>query len=215
MEHQEYQTNTDFELSTSATAQKHKRALDRYMEGWITREVLTASGKVRRESVYTGDYYTAAEPKSRYMLRKAVYGLLFVLAVVLFVLAATRPIAANSKGYTGLAQGVSLFAMIWVLNGLFTYATAPYAMTVGDYKGGVLSLKKSSFYMAIALALPALATLVHLLTDMSAWRLELFCIAGYVLAGGIMLLVHFAEKKLTYTSYPSPDRFRMKIEEED
>lgn len=211
----EYQNNTDFELSTVATAQKHKRALDRYLEGWITREVLTPAGNVRRENVYVGDYYTAAESKSRHRLRKAFYCLLFILSVALFVLAATRHIAVNAIGYTGLTQGISLFAMIWVLNGLFVYITAPYKMTVGDYKGGVLSLKRSSFYMALSLALPALATLVHLLSDLSAWRTELFCIVCYVFAGGSIFLVHLAEKKLVYTSLPSPEKNRSKIAEED
>lgn len=185
------------------------RSLDRYFEGWQVREVLSASGNVRSERVYVGDYYTTAETKRARILRKIAYVLLFAAALALFVLAAVQPTGANRMGFAGLTQGVTLLAMIWVLNGLFSYVTAPKEMTVSDYKSGVLALKKSSFYMMLSFALPALATLIHLIADPVQWKTELLCTLSYLAAGAVTAVLQFSEKRLVYMTRPSPERLHV------
>ena len=188
------------------TRVRGRKSLDRFLEGWIVREVLDTNGNVRRERVYIGDYYKSEESKSARILRKIGYLLLYAASIALFALAAVQQTGANIKGYVALTQGLVVLAMIWVLNGMFSYLTAPAEMTVADYKGGSLSLKKSSFVLALSFALPALTTLIHLFADSADRGRELLCVLGYLAAGGLMLLVWLMEKKLVYNSRPSPEK---------
>lgn len=195
----------DRAASDERSRMKRRRAIDSYLEGWIVREVLSPNGNRRNERIYVGDYYTPQETKQRNILRKLVYFLLFAASIAVFVLSVVQEVPANSVGYVGLSQGIALLSMVWVLNSLFTYATAPHRMTVGDYKGGSLALKKSCLWMAIAALLPAAATLVHLFGDPTARGRELLCVLGHLLTGAIILLVRAMETRLVYDKQPSPD----------
>jgi len=186
--------------------EKRQRSLDRYLEGWIVREVLQRDGTVLRERVYVGDYYASCDTKKQTVLRKIGYCLLFAAAIALFVVSAIQPVGANMMGFVGLSQGVVLMAVIWVMCSLFTYITAPRKMTVSDYKGGALAVKRSSFFMAIAYLLPALATLVHIFIDASDLMVEILCILGYLAAGALLFLVHRIESHMVYEKTPSPEK---------
>lgn len=183
-----------------------RRSVDRHFEGWTVREVLCPNGTIRHERVYVGDYYFSADSKKQSILRKILYCLLIAAAIALLIVCAVQRVDANRMGYVGLSQGVVIMAAIWVLYGLFTYVTAAWEMTVADYKGGALALKRSSFYLALSFLLPALATLVHIVIDPAFLGRELLCILGYLAGGVLIYLMHRIESRIEYGSKPSPEK---------
>lgn len=182
------------------------RSLDRFLEGWTVREVLQPDGMIRRESVYVGDYFFSNDTKKQSIARKLLYCLLFAAAIALLVICAIQRVGANITSYVGLSQGVVLMAAIWVLHSLFTYVTAPQEMTVADFKGGALSLKRSSFYLALSYLLPVLATVIHAITDPADLGRELLCVLGYLAAGVLIFFLHRTESRVKYNSKPSPEK---------
>ena len=194
------------ERRADADRMRTRKSLERYLEGWTVRETLTPEGNIRRERIYIDDYYYTSETKKQRILRKVLYVLLFVVSVALFGISAVQPVRANYAGYVGLAQALALLSAIWVLCSLFTYVTAPQEMTVGDYKSGVLALQSSGLITTIAFALPAAATLVHLIFEPAQWGNELLCVLGYLASAALIMLIRLLEKKLTYYLRPSPDK---------
>lgn len=181
----------------------HSKSYHRHFEGYTEVEAINAKGKAVIQRIYTGDYYRLDLPAKKRVLLRVLYGISWLCACILFGLASSRPISANSTWYLAIVQTLSLFGLAAVLFSLIAHCTAPRDMTIGDWKGSSRATKRRSVFTAVFLAADAVLTLLHLLITGNDQSVHLLCVLFYLLAGGLNILINRLEASLPYRTFPS------------
>lgn len=156
----------------------HSSAYHKHFENYAEYERTDGKGRTRIERVYIGTWYIQELARGKAILLRTVMGALWSAAAVLFVLASSRGVPANSRWFTAAVQFAGVLLMIWTLTGMFNYFTTGTKMTVGDLNSGVRRFRRGCVCGAAALCLlAAVYGLCALLIEEN--------IAGHLLCAGI------------------------------
>jgi hypothetical protein len=186
----------------------HNKAYHRYFEGYTEISVPSPNGKgTVIQRIYTGDYYRQDLAKPQRILLRALYLVLYLCAVYLFVSSAVLPLPSNSTWYVTISQAVSIPFLFWLAIVLVSYLPAGYDMTINEYRSSSLALKKSTIGAAISLGTAALVTLVFIFLNQADRQLvELPSMVKYLVGGLSVFLMNRIENKVNYLIIPSQNK---------
>ena len=186
----------------------HSKAYHRYFEGYSEISVPSPNGKgtvVQR--IYTGDYYRQDLAKPQRILLRALYVVLYLCAVYLFVSNAILPLPSNTTWYVTLAQAVSIPFLFWIAIVLFSYLPAGHNMTINEYRSSSQALKKSTLGATISMGLAALVILIFIFLNQANKPLvELPSMVKYLVGGLSVFLMNRIENKVNYLMIPSQNK---------
>lgn len=185
----------------------HSKSYHRHFEGYTEIEAINAKGKAVIQRIYTGDYYRLDLPAQKRVLLRVLYGISWLCACILFGLASSSPVSANSTWYLAIMQALSLFGLAAVFFSLLAHFTAPRDMTIGEWKSSSRATKRRTLLTSVFLGGDAVLTLTHLFIIGSDQSTHLLCILFYILAGGLNMLISLLEAKLPYRTFPSSQPF--------
>lgn len=181
----------------------HSKSYHRHFEGYTEVEAINAKGKVMIQRIYTGDYYRLNLPAKKRVLLRVFYGISWLCTCILFGLASSRPVSANSTWYLAIVQMLSLFGLAVVLFSLIAHCTAPRDMTIGEWKSSSRAMKRRTAVTSALFGADALLTLLYLLITGNDQSAHLLCVLFYLLAGGLNILINRLEANLPYQTFPS------------
>lgn len=178
----------------------HSASYHRFFEGYTEYETVNSKGKKVLKRVYTGTWYMQALEAKYYFMLRVFYCLLFAGIVFLFSHAGMTQQESGTALYVVLPEIATVCFLFYLLYTLFVgYLFVPRKMTVNDYRGSSLSLKKASAGIGLCLladsGLTALYLLLHRDHDSSgAGAAALKFLGAAILAAGMYL----AERRVPY-----------------
>lgn len=183
----------------------HSKAYHRFFEGYSEVTVPNPKGKgTIIQRIYSGNYYRQDLTKSKRILLRVLYVLLFLGAAYLFISSAVSPLPSNSIRYVTVTQAISLTLLVWILIVFLTYLPAGWDMTIHGYRTTSLALLKASLFSTFSLGAVALATMVFIIFSRpNEVQAELTCTAKYLVAGILVFSIYLIEKKVSYLIIPS------------
>lgn len=112
----------------------YNRAYHGYFEGYIERQVIDSSGRMKIERVYAGDYYHHKLDDKRWKRLKLQYGLAYLWALLtMLVLGITGN--GTQQWYVGIPVMLCVLAMLWLGYCLGCYILNPRDMMISQYRG--------------------------------------------------------------------------------
>lgn len=183
----------------------HSGSYHKHFEGYTEYEDVNEKGKVVIRRVYTGDYYRQDLPKKKRIILRLIYAALWLVIGVLFYFCASRPVGANSSWFVAIGQLGVLVGMAWILWALVNYYTSPRDMTIGDWKAASGNLKRGTVCTALALALTAALTLLHVIANGENWGMHLLVILGHGATGALAVVFNRLEANVPYQTFPSTE----------
>lgn len=181
----------------------HSKSYHRHFEGYTEVESVNSKGKIVIERIYTGNYYRLDLPRNKRVLLRIAYAFLWLIACALFGFAASRPIGANVTWYLAIVQMVTICSLAIVLFSFIAHCTSPRDMTVGDWKGSSVNMKRRSGFTALVLGLNCLLTVLYLFLKGDDRGMHLLCIALYAISGILMVVMNRLEASVPYMTFPS------------
>ena len=178
----------------------HSRAYHRFFEGYKEQEVVDERGKVHIQRIYCGVWYERELSRGQNLRQNLCYLLLWLLALAASLFLASRNYPINLTWYGALVQLLSLIGMAWVFGGFFRSWTSPRRMTIADYKGSSMAIRRGSLLCVAVLALSAALALVHSFFVEAA---EALLALGYLVPIFLFLLLNRLEANLPYSETPS------------
>ena len=175
----------------------HSKMYHRHFEGYSEFETTNSKGKTVIKRVYTAEYYTLDLAKEKRIGLHVLYGALFVIAIMLFFMAAARDLSLNRKWYSAISQLGVIIGLAWTLGGLLSIFTAPRKMTVGDWKSSSRNLKYGSICAAVFLELNALIAVMYLFFA-DDWTSYFTSIGLYFAAGLVAVMLNRLEANAPY-----------------
>ncbi|MBO5976183.1 MAG: hypothetical protein J6P94_03270 [Oscillospiraceae bacterium] len=180
----------------------HSKMYHRHFEGYSEFETTNAKGKTVIKRVYTAEYYTLDLPKEKRLGLRVLCAALFILAIMLFLMAAARDLALNMKWYSAISQLGVLIGFAWTFGGLLSVFTAPRKMTIGDWKSSSRNLKHGSLCAAVFLELNAMISIMFLFFA-EDWTSYFLNIGLYFAAGLVAVLLNRLEANAPYKTIPN------------
>ncbi len=158
-------------------------------------------------SVYEGIYYKAdqtAKERKRYLV---TLGCLFLLVSALFIVLCVTPLTYNANPYVGIAESITVVALVYMAITLFFYITIRRDLTAYTYKVTSHSLIRGCSAVIACLGLCLLADGAAVIIDpaMNVWHAVIGA-AGFVACGLGIVYLRNMEKKLVYKSWKSTDK---------
>jgi len=186
----------------------HSKAYHRFFEGYTETRILNPNGKgYRIQRIYTGIYHRQDLTKNQRLLLRALYVVIYLSSVSLFVSSATLPLGSNSTWYVVITQVASIPLLFWILITFFSYLPAGQDLTIDEYRSSSLALQKAALGTALSLGLTALMTLIFMFLNLSNEPLnEFLCALKYLAAGLLAFALNGVEKKVNYLVFPSANR---------
>lgn len=182
---------------------KANHAYHRFFEGYTEYREINEKGKPVIRRVYTGLYYTPEQSRAQQIIYRIFYFLLLLLFSALFLTATTANLASNLVWYPTVPIVAAVLVSLWLLCAFCRYLPIK-ARTAYEYRSSSQSLQNASLGLAGCMGCAALLHgLFLLLHHESASQGELFCIGCLLGAMAVMLILHFMERRLRYTTYPS------------
>ena len=171
------------------------RSYNSYFEGYTEFYETDSRGKRKKRYIYTDPYYRQDLTKKQRIGVKIAYSAAYLLAAVLFIYAALQPYVSVILWYV---QGLTLILMAWLLYILAAYYIPTKAdLTAYLYKKSSGPLRKVSLAAAIANIVLAGVLLLCLVVDSLVVQ-GLPAVIAYLVAGGVILLMHLTEKRIKY-----------------
>lgn len=178
-----------------------------YWRGWTEVRVDRLGKPYHVERVYTAPWIRQSLSNRDYVLIRLLYGLLLVLAAVLFCFAMTRRIGSNSCWYVALFGMPATILMIVTLWIYVIYAKAPRNMTLWEHRSSSVYLRRAALIFSILLAATALATGVYTARNPSDQPLAHLRNAGLdLLSAAGVFAVFRIEKQMKYEDLPNTNK---------
>lgn len=151
-----------YQTGTRTDQAFHCGAYRRHFEDYEEQYRLDKTGKIKIERIYKGVYFQRNMNHIQDLMLKIVHFSLFCVSAVMFCLMAALPSGSNQIWYVLIPEMLSLLTLIWMLRVMILYLTAGRNLTVGEYKGCCVQLRKTAFFGTGMFTLTALALLCDL-----------------------------------------------------
>ncbi len=178
----------------------HKR-----FEGYMEKMVPKENGKgYRIERVYTAEFYHQKLSPQLRLAYRFLYALLYLISVVLFFLASTRPTNSNLAGYVSFSSCLSILALLGLFIVMLSYMTAQRYMTIWEHYAGPVRLKGVSLLTSGLLGIQGILVVLFILLNRD-YNLgaELLDVAVYLTSSLTIFVINRIEKKISYEIIPN------------
>ncbi len=178
-----------------------------YWRGWSERRVDRPGKPFKIERVYTAPWIRQDVSNRDYVLYRLLYGVLFLLAVVLFTFAMTRRVGSNYCWYVamfGMPATILIFIVLFMFVG---YAKAPRKMTLWEHHASSDYLRRSALVFSILLAATALSTVVYTVLNRADEPLRQLMNVGLdLVSAAAIFAIYRIEKKMKYADVPNDNK---------
>lgn len=187
----------DFDDLEASQSFKHSRSYHKYFKGYAERRVPKSNGKgYKIERIYIGEYYRYGETDSHWIIKKVLYGILFIAAIACIIVAGVMKSEINFYKVVSVGQMVSVVVALYLLYRLVLNISAKRLMTIGNYEASVPSLKKAALICAICcFAVTVVMFLYKLIATKSLIGVD-WLVLGLEALGGILFLLIFVIERL-------------------
>ena len=193
-----------YERTNRKTGFQHKGFYHRYFQGYTEVRVKKPNGRYRIERVYTAPWKQHDLERAQWILLKALYLVLALLAAVC-VAASMAVDALSNYVWFVILPGVASFLSAFLLCVYaLSYLTKPRKMTLGEYTGAVCGLRRTALVTLVCTAFTALAKIVSTLwlgafDSGSEWK----AVLPLLLAAAGAAAVYFMERRVKYLDIPN------------
>lgn len=177
----------------------HSSSYHKYFEGYKEYETVNEKGKTVIRRVYEGTLYCPELTKKQRTRLKIAVPVLWLLAVGIFIFAATRYVKMNASWYGAILELGVLGCMIWELTAVINYLMSREKLTVNDFRSGSRRLLKSSFVVMGALILTSLVYIVCSFIYHEELGAHFLCAVYCWVATLPQLLLNRLESNVTYS----------------
>lgn len=179
-----------------------------YWRGWTEVRVnRLGSRRHQIERVYTAPWIRQELTGRDYVLVRLLYGLLLVLAALLFSFAMTRRVGSNYCWYVALFGMPATILMIVTLWVFVIYAKAPRKMTLWEHRVSSTYLRRAAAVFSVLLAAAAAATGLYAALNPADQPLRQLMNAGLdLLAAACAFSVFRIEKRMKYADIPNTNK---------
>ena len=159
----------------------------------------------RAKYVYTGEYYSPTLSDRDFRLRKLLYCLLSLCAILSFLFTGIMKIRSNNTGFIGFVNCLLILVFLWLIYVLVVFVSHNRKLTIWAYRVTVLQLGLAALAGGILLLLSAVFALFWAITqkDGSA-LLHLLSAALRLFGAAALFFMIYLKRGTEYTvSYPS------------
>lgn len=159
----------------------------------------------RAKYVYTGEYYSPTLSDRSFRLRKLLYCLLSLCAILSFLFAGTMKVSSNNTDFIGLVSCLSILVFLWLIYTLVVLVLHNRKLTVWAYQVTVLQLGLAALAGGLLLLLSAAFALFWIITQKDDnVLLHLLSAALRLLGAAALFFMIYLKRGTEYTiSYPS------------
>ena len=187
---------------------KHSRAYHKYFKGYAERRVPKPGGKgYKIERKYIGEYYRYDETDKMWIIKKVLYGIIFLAAVACIIVAGVLRSEINSFKVISAGQAVSVVVVLYMLYRLVLNLSAKRLMTIGNYEVSVPSLKKAALICAICcFTITLVMFLYKLIATKTLTGVDWLVLVLEALGGVLFLTIFIIERLRTFETVENSEQ---------
>ena len=179
---------------------------DRYKKAYkdyYVKEITTPKGKTRKKYVYTGTLFRMNVSDKKWYLVRAWQTLLFLGAVVLFIIPATREYSSNMNSISAFPQMCAVLSFFIQAYAIIQYWLCSRDLTEWDINHSSKLLKTISLISAICCLAVFIFSVIFLFVNHEVSAGSILICFLYLAAGGLMVVSHIIESRLSFSANKS------------
>ena len=185
-----------------------KNRFNKMFEGYEQRTEYDRYGNESRKYVYVSNYYEPDMTETQFRLRKLINVLLLIVAIAgNIVVGIIKDIPMNRAKYFGIAQCLSILALIAAAVFIVAHLMTPYKMEIHQYNTAHEKMRVVTLISWLVMAAVAVCSIVSIFVYISTFNITyIFWALAYVIAALSIFFVWFLEKNTDYYILP-PEHF--------
>ena len=185
----------------------HSHAYHSYFQGYAEQRVPRENGKgTRIQRIYVADYYRYEEPDQVWRRRKLVCAGACAAAAACVLYADSRPVAMNRISAIGVAQMLTVAAMVYLLYHLVLRLAVPRVMTIGQRdeteRFSQAAMLCGIGVLVVSAVMPAASMIAGNAVNLTGWVF----VGLRAIGGALLVLLAFKEKHRTLTRIPNENQ---------
>jgi hypothetical protein len=179
----------------------HSISYHTFFQGYSEQKRIGEKGGYHIDRLYTAEYLAYTNDKKKWLINKAVYTFLYIMAVALTIMSLSIRSACNEATYVTIPSICQILTMvvmfIWVVN----YAIAPMKMTLGIYATGPKRVKTFALVAGCCGSVSLFAMIFYFLRHTA--RVDSLCFKTLIFEAVSVLCMfslYFLEKSKKYES---------------
>lgn len=190
-------------LPDSPVKKTFNRHYHKFFRGYTEVRNKNEKGRIVIERYYTKPWKVSALSTRNYWLLRALYVLLTVVSIVLYVTAMTQNIPGNRHWIVAI-PGLPTVTILFLLAVMVVqYVTVPRKMTLWDYESSTKHIRRAALAAAIIQGVTALVLAGFALVTRQEVGKTLLCALLDLVAAGCSATIFFVERKAPYTEIPN------------
>lgn len=190
-------------LPESPSKRTFSRHYHNYFRGYTEVRRMDDKGRMVIKQYYTKPWIVSGLSIRNYWLLRALYVLLTVAAVALYIAAMCQDVPGNHHWIVALPGMPTVMILFLQTVVIVQYLTVPRKMTLWDYASSTKHIKYVSLAASIIQGTTALALTGFLLLDRQKAAQTLLCALADLTAAACSAAIFFIERKMPYTESPN------------
>lgn len=190
-------------LPDSPAKKTFNRHYHKFFRGYTEVRNKNEKGRIVIERYYTKPWKVSALSTRNYWLLRALYVLLTVVSIVLYVTAMTQNIPGNRHWMVAIPGLPSVTILFLLAVMVVQYVTVPRKMTLWDYESSTKHIRRAALAAAIIQGVTALVLAGFALVTRQEVGQTLLCALLDLVAAGCSATIFFVERKAPYTEIPN------------
>lgn len=190
-------------LPDSPTKRTFNRHYHNYFRGYTEIRRKDEKGRIKIERYYIKPWIVSGLSSRNYWLLRALYVILTVAAIALYITAMTRDIPGNYHWVVALPGMPTIIVLFLQVVTVVQYLTVPKKMTLWDHESSTKHIKRAALAAAGIMTLTALTLTGFLVATCEAVKQTLLCVLLDLIAAACSAAIFFVERKVPYTEAPN------------
>lgn len=190
-------------LPDSPTKRIFNRHYHNYFRGYTEVRSTNEKGRIVIERYYTKPWKVSGLSNRNYWLLRALYILLTVASVVLYVSAMTQDIPGNRHWIVAIPGMPAVTILFLQAVMVIQYLTVPRKMTLWDHTSSTKHIKRAALAAAIIQGVTALVLAGFAVVTRQEIGRTLLCVLADLVAAGCSAAIFFVERNVPYMEIPN------------
>lgn len=184
---------------------QHSNYYHKYFAGYAEYYDVTIDKKGKKvaklKRLYVSDYYKMDVSDNQWILRRALYVLLFFFSLAIFLLCASRNVPVNMEWYVAIMCFASVITYFLLFFNLFPFLITPRIMKEFEYRSTTEGVVRYSLAGAVANIFEAASALAYLILNYRSfcWS-SVFVMIGFVVSAAMLYAINRLELATDYVT---------------
>ena len=190
-------------LPESPSKRTYNRHYHNYFRGYTEVRNTNEKGRIVIERYYTKPWKVSGLSVRNYWLLRALYVLLTVVSIVLYVTAMCQDVPGNHHWIVAIPGMPTITILFLQCVMVIQYLTVPRKMTLWDHESSTRHIKRATLAAAIIQGVTALVLAGFALVTRQEIGHTLLCAFADLIAAGCSAAIYIVECKVPYTEIPN------------